>query len=199
MPRQRNDVRALIAQEAARVLAEDGISDFGLAKRKAAARQGVRDLHNNLPTNIEIERALIERQRLFGGAGRDDRLRELRAAALKAMRLLARYEPRLVGPVLTGTATEHSDVQLHLFADDVAAVAIDLMGRGIPFEQVERRMKRVAGGWVAVPAYRFVAGDVTVEVAVFAYDAMREAPASAVDGRPMRRAALREVESLLAG
>jgi hypothetical protein len=197
MARTRNDVRTLIAEEAARVLAEDGIRDYGQAKRKAAARFGVRDLHNNLPTNVEVEQALVGRQRLFGSAGRVDRLRELRTAALSAMRLLKRYEPRLVGPVLVGTATEHSDVQLHIFADGSEQVAIDLMGRGIPFEQLERRMKRVSGGPLLVPVYRFMAGDVTVEAAVFGPDAIREAPASAVDGRPMRRANAREVEGLL--
>jgi hypothetical protein len=197
MPKQRNDVRNLIAQEAARVIAEEGVRDYLLAKRKAAARHGVRDLHKNLPTNVEIEAALVERQRLFGGAGREDRLRELRGAALAAMRMLARYEPRLVGPVLAGTATLHSDVQLHLFSDSVEQVAIDLMAKGIPFEQVERRTRRVNGDWRQVPAYRFVAGDIAVEATVFPYDDIREAPASSLDGRPMRRAGVREVEGLL--
>lgn len=195
---ERNDLRVLLAQEAARVIAEDGVRDHQLAKRKAAARLGVRDLHGNLPTNAEIEAALEERQRIFGGAAHDGTVRRLRQAALDAMRSFADYEPRLVGPVLAGTASAHTDVQLHLFCDSPERVSLLLMERGIPHEQVERRVKRRSGEPRQLPAYRFVAGEVAFEVVVFPYDDIREAPASAIDGKPMRRASLRDVEALLA-
>ena len=120
---QRNDLRVLLAQEAARVIGEEGVRDYQLAKRKAASRLGVRDLHGNLPTNGEIEAALVERQRIFGGAAHDGNLRRLRGAALDAMRWFAPFEPRLVGPVLVGTATPHTDVQLHVFCDSTERIA----------------------------------------------------------------------------
>jgi hypothetical protein len=193
----RNELRVVIAQEAARAIAEDGVRDYSLAKRKAAARLGVRDLHGNLPTNVEVEAALEERQRLFGGPDHDGSLVRLRRAAAAAMRLFDGFEPRLVGPVLTGTATAHDDVQLHLFCDSPERISIMLMERGIPHQELARRMRRVGGEpWVA-PAFRFIAGEVTVDAVVFPYDGLREAPASAIDGRPMRRAGLREVEELL--
>jgi hypothetical protein len=194
----RNDLRVVIAQEAARTIAEDGVRDYQLAKRKAAARLGVRDLHGNLPSNTEIEAALEERQRLFGGSAHDAGLAKLRRAALEAMRLFAAFEPRLVGPVLAGTATEHDAVQLHLFCDTPERVSIMLLELGIPHEELERRIKRVGGDFVGVPSFRFVAGEVAVEAVVFAYDGLREPPASLIDGRPMRRANAREVEELLA-
>jgi hypothetical protein len=114
------------------------------------------------------------------------------------MRSFAAFEPRLVGPVLTGTATEHNDVQLHLYCDSPERIAILLLERAIPHEQVERRIKRMSGEHRAVPAFRFVAGEVTFEVQVFPYDDIREAPASSIDGKPMRRASLKDVEALLA-
>ena len=191
-----NDLRVVIAQEAARSIAEEGVRDYQLAKRKAAARLGVRDLHGNLPSNTEIEAALEERQRLFGG-GRGDDLERLRRAALQAMNLFKDFEPRLVGPVLAGTATAHDDVQLHLFSDTPERVSIMLLELGIPHEEVERRMKRRSGDHFAVPALRFLAGATTVEAVIFEYDGLREAPASAIDGKPMRRASTREVEALL--
>jgi hypothetical protein len=194
----RNDLRVMLAQEAARVIAEDGVRDYQLAKRKAAARLGVRDLHGNLPTNAEIEAALEERQRIFGGAAHDGTVRRLRQAALEAMRSFAAFEPRLVGPVLTGTATAHTDVQLHLFCDTPERIAILLLERAIPHEQVERRVRRMSGEHRQLPAFRFVAGEVAFEVLVFPYDDIREAPASLVDGKPMRRASLKDVEALLA-
>lgn len=193
----RNDLRVVIAQEAARTIAEDGVRDYQLAKRKAAARLGVRDLHGNLPSNTEIEAALEERQRLFGTVDRGDDLGRLRRAALRAMSLFKDFEPRLVGPVLSGTATAHDDVQLHLFSDTPERVSIMLLELGIPHEEVERRMKRRSGDHFAVPALRFLAGETTVEAVIFEYDGLREAPASVIDGKPMRRASLREVASLV--
>lgn len=193
----RNDLRVVIAQEAARAIAEDGVRDYQLAKRKAAARLGVRDLHGNLPSNAEIEAALEERQRLFGGSAHGAGLDRLRRAAIEAMRLFADFEPRLVGPVLTGTATAHDAVQLHLFCDTPERVSMMLLERSIPHEEVERRAKRSSGEFDPVPGFRFLAGTVAVEAVVFDYDGLREAPASLIDGRPMRRASLREVEALL--
>lgn len=195
---ERNDLRVLLAQEAARVIAEDGVRDHQLAKRKAAARLGVRDLHGNLPTNAEIEAALEERQRIFGGVAHDGTVRRLRQAALEAMRSFAEHEPRLVGPVLAGTATEHSDVQLHLFCDSPERIAIQLLERDIPHQQVERRVRRMSGEHRTLPAFRFVAGEVAFEVMVFPFDDIREAPASAIDGRPMRRASAKDLAALLA-
>ena len=194
-----NDLRVVIAQEAARSIAEEGVRDYQLAKRKAAARLGVRDLHGNLPSNSEIEAALEERQRLFGGSDHDAGLARLRRAALEAMRLFEGFEPRLVGPVLAGTATEHDAVQLHLFCDTPERVSSMLLELGIPHEELERRLKRLSGDFVAAPAFRFLAGAVAVEAVVFDYDGLREPPASLIDGKPMRRASLRDVEALLAG
>ncbi|HWP94579.1 MAG TPA: hypothetical protein VNL72_02445 [Gammaproteobacteria bacterium] len=197
MSRQRNDLRRLLAQEAARIIALEGVRDFLAAKRKAAARLGVRNQSHTVPTNVEIEAALVEYQRLFHADTQGARLRTLREAAHRAMRLFERFEPRLVGSVLNGTATVHASVELHLFVDGAEQVALHLMQREIPFETVERRLKRVAGDYLTCPAYRFLAGDVTIEAVVFPYDAIREAPASAVDGRPMRRATIRDLEALL--
>src|SRR5256885_10534745 len=112
-------LRRALAQEAARLMAEHGIRDFLVAKRKAAERFGVVDGAALLPKNREIESALAEYQRLFGGASHLQALRAQRHAALSAMRYLREFSPRLVGPVLSGTATLHTEVQLHLFADRV--------------------------------------------------------------------------------
>jgi len=116
-PGRSENLRRALAQEAARIMAEHGIRDFFVAKKKAAERLGVSDGSAVLPKNTEIETALVEYQRLFGGESHTESLYAQRRAALSAMRYLHEFEPRLVGPVLTGTATEHSDVQLHLFTD----------------------------------------------------------------------------------
>ena len=190
-------MRQLVTQEAARIMAEEAISDYLVAKRKAAERLGAPDTRN-LPTNREIQDALIDHQRLFGGAGRPALLRRLRQVAVEAVASLRRFEPRLVGSVLHGTATEHSDVNLHVFAETPEEVAFFLMDQGIPYEVVERRFRFGREEPVGVPAYRFVAGDVPVELAVFSVNGLREAPRSRIDGQPMVRAALGAVREQLA-
>jgi predicted nucleotidyltransferase len=190
------DMRRALAQEAARIMAEHGIEDFLQAKRKAADRLGVNDV-SVLPKNIEIEAALRAHQRLFGRESHDHSLREQRRIALKTMRVLAEFNPRLVGSVLNGTATEYSDINLHLFADASETVAIRLLDMGMPHEFYERRVKMDAERSVNYPALRFEANGRTVDATVFPIDGIRQSPSSPVDGRPMKRADAREVSQLI--
>jgi hypothetical protein len=188
--------RLRIAQEAARLMADEGIHDFAAAKRKAVDRLGLAGLRN-LPGNLEIEQALIAHQQLFRSATQPQRLRHLRQVALDAMREFAAFHPRLVGPVLAGTADAHSPVQLHLFADTPEQLDLFLMERRIPYEWDARVVRLAADRPERLPVCRFTAGDVVVEMTVFPVDGLRQAPLSPVDGRPMRRLPLQGVEELL--
>lgn len=199
MPRRsaRADLlRQAIAREAARLMIEHGHEDYGIAKRKAAERFGVIDLAV-LPKNTEIEEALAEHQRLFVCEAHASELCAMRSVAIDAMRLLAEFEPRLVGPLLTGTATAHNDITLHLFVDTPESVAVRLIDRGIRHEVSERRFRVQRDEFEAYPAVRFSAGQHEVDATIFPRDGIRQAPSSPVDGRPMRRATLAEVEGLL--
>jgi hypothetical protein len=192
-----DNLRRALAQEAARIMAEHGIRDFLVAKRKAAERLGVTDGAALLPKNAEIEAALAEYQRLFGGATHLESLHAQRRAALSAMRYLSEFEPRLVGAVLSGTATEHAEVQLHLFAERAESVTLKLLDQGIPHEVTEKRVKLNPERVRAFPGVRFQMEDQPIEATVFPTDGIRQAPVSPVDGRPMRRANAFEVEALL--
>jgi hypothetical protein len=196
-PNPRADLlRQAVAEEAARIMREQGVDDFLLAKRKAAERLGVTDA-SILPRNTEIEAALVAHQRLFAADRHEAGLASLRRSALEAMRLLSDFQPRLVGPVLTGTASPHSEINLHLFTESAEAVSIRLEERGVPHEVLERRLRYERDRTVSYPALRFVAGRQTVDAVVFPLDGIRQAPCSPVDGKPMRRANLAEVEALL--
>ncbi len=193
----RNDnLRRALAQEAARLMAQHGIHDFGTAKRKAAERLAVADA-SALPRNVEIEQALAEYQRLFDRNGHELNLEALRRTALQAMHTLSRFEPRLVGAVLSGTATEHADIQLHLFTDQPENVALELIERGVAHEITERRVRFTADRIRAYPGLRFALQDRRIEATVFPQDGIRQAPISPVDGRPMRRAGAAEIQDLL--
>src|ERR1700692_2275423 len=134
------NLRLAPAQEAARAMPEHGIRDFLAAKRKAAERFGVVD-SAVLPKNTEIEAALAQYQRLFAAEAHAESRLTQRRAALRALRCLADFAPRLVGSVLSGTATAHCDVQLHVFADTAEAVLINLMDRSIPHAAPERGVR----------------------------------------------------------
>jgi hypothetical protein len=116
--------------------------------------------------------------------------------AIEAMRLLEKFEPRLVGPVLTGTATEHADIQIHVFSDSAESVYFHLFDHHIAHEVIERRVKMNAERQLSVPGLRIEQGPDSVEVLIFARDGIRQAPVSPVDGRPMRRANLGDVLDL---
>jgi hypothetical protein len=177
-------------------MSEHGIRDFLTAKRKAAERFGVVD-GSVLPRNTEIEDALAEYQRLFGGSRHTQSIAAQRSAALSAMQMLSDFEPRLVGPVLAGTATEHNDIQLHLFAEQPESITFRLMDLGIDHEVVERRVRFGSDRVVAYPGVHFELEDHGIDATVFPVDGIRQAPVSPVDGKPMRRIDAEELEVLL--
>jgi hypothetical protein len=191
-----DNLRQAIAQEAARLMIDHGHEDYGTAKRKAAERLGVTD-QAALPKNTEIEEAIAGHQRLFVPEAHASELAEMRSAAAEAMRLLAAFEPRLVGPLLSGTATPHNDITLHLFADTPETVAVRLIDRGIRHEFAERRFRTQRDEVEAYPAVRFTAGSHEVYATILPKDGIRQAPPGPVDGKPMRRATLAEVEGLI--
>ncbi len=191
-------MRQRIAQEAARLMAEHGISDYYAAKRKASHQLGAPDTRN-MPGNEEVEQALGDYQRLFQSEHHPRQLRMLREAAAEAMRLLAPFQPRLVGSVLSGTAPAHADINLHLFTDAPEEVGVLLLGRNIPYETDTRPLR--TGQDMApehFPLYRFVAGEVVICLTVFPVSGLRQAPRSPVDGHAMRRLPLKGLLQLLA-
>jgi hypothetical protein len=194
-PTRADHLRSAVAQEAARLMAEHGIQDYLVAKRKAAERYGVVE-GSFLPKNVEIEAALAAHQRLFSGDKHTDSLQQQRRVALQAMQLLAKFEPRLVGAVLNGTATEFTDIQLHVFSDSPENVYLHLMDKRYEYEVFERKLRMTPERQVTVPSVRFEMGNEIVEAFVFPTDGIRQAPISPVDGKPMRRAGAGEVADL---
>ena len=196
LPTRGDHLKAAIAQEAARLMAEHGIQDYEKAKRKAAERYGVYD-GALLPRNVEIEAALASYQRLFGGREHEENLRRLREVAVKAMRLLSAFEPRLVGAVLRGTATAHSDVELHVFSESMEAVCIALLDRNVSYDVIGSENKPSSGRKTISPVMQFHVGVQTVNANVFSTAGMRQAPQSPVDGRPVERMALPTLVDLI--
>ena len=133
-------LRRHIAGAAARLMAEDGIADYGLAKRKAARQLGA-STTDGLPSNEEVEEALRAYQSLYQEEEHPERLRQLRQSALDIMDLLRDFEPCLTGAVLDGTAGRHAAIELDLFADSSKDVEIMLLSTQIPYriDDIPRR------------------------------------------------------------
>jgi len=189
-------VRRRIALEAARLMTESGLRDFRQAKLKAAERLGIFD-ELSLPKNSEIDDALREHQRLFGGDAQARTLRRLREVAREAMRFFAPHEPRLVGAVLEGTADEHSAVCLHLYSDQPRDIEAFLQERGIPYEEQLRRLRVDRETARDFPVILFSADDAAIDLTLLPYDLLRQAPLDRVSEKPMQRASLSALEVML--
>ena len=189
-------MRSRIAAVAARIMAEDGVDDFALAKRKAARQLGAEDTRA-LPRNDEVEAELRAYQSLYQGDEQRERIRELRARALEAMRLLEPFRPYLSGPVLKGTAGRYSDIDLQLFTDDSKAVELFLLNRNIPYEVFQQR--HFAGDQPrAVSVLKLDWKGIALNVAVYGSNDERGMLRTTPVGRPMERAGIQAVAQLLA-
>ena len=198
MPREsgRNDRRSRIAHLAARLMAQDGIEDYALAKRKAARQAGTPDTRE-LPTNEEIDAELKTYQQIYLREEHGHRLRELRAIALRAMQELAQFDPHLTGSVLNGNAGKYADINLQLYTDNAKAVELFLIDRGIPYRAAQSRLYAGTDPQI-VPVYTVVDDGTEIELTVLTTRDLRGPVRTSLEGKAIERARLPVVEQLLA-
>src|SRR6476620_9448554 len=194
---RQTDMRARIAAAAARLMAEDGIDDFALAKRKAARQLGAADTHA-LPRNDEIEAELRAYRSLYQADEHPHLIDELRRVAFEVMRELERFSPYLTGPVLSGLAGPYAEIDLQLFPDSAKEVEIFLLDRGVPFTTSEAR--RYSGDRArAVSLISLEWQGVPVRLSVFDPRDERVALKTSQVGRTMDRAGINEVSAIVSG
>ncbi|HEY7743154.1 MAG TPA: hypothetical protein VIA19_08910 [Burkholderiales bacterium] len=192
----RNDRRSHIAYLAARLMAEDGIEDYALAKRKAARQAGEPDTRE-LPGNEEIDEALRTYRQIYHPEAHRERWRGLLETAVRAMRELARFNPYLTGSVLNGNAGKYADVNLQLFTDNEKAVELYLIDRGIPYRTAQSRL--YSGDEMrTVPVYTVSDQGIDIELTVLSMLDLRGPLRTSPDGKSIERAKLLAVEQLLA-
>jgi len=134
-------MRIAIASTAARLMAEDGINDFVVAKRKAVQNLGLPD-STQLPENTEVEAELRLYQRLFQDEEQIARVDSLRQRASEIMTLVQRFNPYLTGSVLDGTAGRYAEIDIQLFTDSAKDVEIFLLNQQIDYEHSVPRSDR---------------------------------------------------------
>lgn len=197
-------LRQLIAQSAARMMAEDGISDYAYAKKKAGRQVGASD-NDVLPSNAEVEEELKLYNALFLSEEQPENLRELRKNALFTMKLLEKFNPYLTGSVLDGTAGLGSETHIHLFADSLKEVEMFLLNQDIPFETNEKSYRVINDGKrdkkgdhrKKVPVFSLEMSTGVIKLSVFEVDEIRIATKRAADGSNAERATIADVKSLL--
>jgi hypothetical protein len=194
--RKDQQMRLRLAQEAARILIDSGSRDFALAKRKAAEHLSAHDTRQ-MPSNLEIEQAVAEYQRLFRSNSQPQHLQQLREDAYEAMQFFYDFEPRLVGPVLTGTADINTAISLHVFTDTPEEISLLLLERHIPFETGDKRLRLREDSYQSFPMVSFLVRQNRIEVIIFPVSKRVPTPLSPVNGRPVQRANLESVEILL--
>src|SRR5688572_1682937 len=189
-------MRARIAAAAARIMAEDGIDDFALAKRKAARQLGATHTQA-LPGNDEIEAELEAYRELYQADEHPLRIAELRKVALDAMRALERFTPYLTGAVLKGSAGPYAEIELQLFPESAKELEIFLLERNIAFTTREGR--RYSGDRArAVSVFSLTWQGTPVKLSVFDPRDERLALKTSVAGKVTERAGIAEVGALLA-
>src|SRR5437762_5868006 len=190
-------LRQAIALEAARLMYERTESEYYTAKRKAAkrvCRQQVKP--EDLPSNAEIREQIQLFARLHEGAKRTQHLREMRLEALRLMRILRAFRPRLIGSVMTGHVRKGSDIDIHVFTDSLGLVTDLLEGEGYQYD-VERKQV-VKHNESRLFTHIHIFDRFNFELTVYAEDKAHYVFKSSITGKAIERASIAELEALIA-
>jgi len=205
MARENQDhIRQMIAQQAARMMAEDGINDFAYAKKKAGKQLGVSEA-SVLPTNAEIEEEIRLYHEIYNADEQPLELEKLRKAALITMQLFERFNPHLTGSVLDGTAGKFAQTNIHLFADSAKEVEMFLLNMQIPFESSEKSYRlsdkpskdKKEKVRKTVPVFTLETELGVQKLSVFDVDDLRIATKRTSDGGNAERADVADLQLLL--
>jgi hypothetical protein len=201
----RQQLRQLIAQRAAQMMADEGISDYAYAKKKAGRQLGVLDV-NCLPSNGEVEEEIKLYHEIYHSEEQPENLRQLRSDALGVMHLLERFHPHLTGPVLDGTAGRYAEIHIFLFADSLKEVEIFLLNRQLPYETSEKAYRlhndkrspdRKGTDRKKTPVLTLEGAHGPVKLSVFDFDDMRTATKHTGNGGNSSKAGIADVQALL--
>jgi hypothetical protein len=198
-------LRQQIAQKAARIMAEEGVSDYAFAKKKAGRQMGMAEL-DCLPTNAEIEEEIKLYHEIYHADDQPEALRLLRSDALTVMQMLEKFNPHLTGPVLDGTAGRYAETSIHLFADSIKEVEMFLLNSQVPYKTDEksyrvnndkRSFDKKGGERKKVPVFTLEGPNGLIKLSVFEIDDARQPTKHNANGGNAVRANLANVKALV--
>ena len=194
MPKSASRLRRSLRYEAARIMADEGVRDFRIAKEKACSRLGV-STHRSIPTNLEIENALEEQLSIFT-TNRDAERKRYLETALSIMDLVSEYSPKLTGAAVTGVITSVRPVEVHVFPSTVEEVCVLLYEAEVPYDQIEKRKRFAGKRFENIPGFEWTVAEVDVELFCFLPE-MPYPPLSSITGKPIRSVSRKKVKRLL--
>lgn len=197
--KKEDKVRQMIAQEAARLMYEEGINEYRDAKRKAAKHFGtekVLSLGSHLPSNAEIHEELQRLIGLYEEKVLPERLLHMRILALRYMEILEPFSPDLVGSVLGGAVTERSDIDLHLFAESIEEVEVYLKEKGITFEQDVVTIRR-GGEFFEYPHIYIEDEGTVIECSIYPPEDIHKRSKSSITGRAIERVDAKKLRKII--
>ncbi|HPB74531.1 MAG TPA: hypothetical protein PLY96_04670 [Chromatiaceae bacterium] len=177
--------RRWLAEEAARLMAEQGIAEPERARRKVAERAGIAD-KRRWPSNEEVQEALLAYRRLFWRPEQTAAVDRQRQQALAAMRHFHRFRPRLIGSLATDYPDPSLPVRLLLAAEAVDEVVLELLNQGIRWRERQETRRFADGSRGFLPVLSFLAGDTPIELLVLPHTARSNPPLDPMDDRPER-------------
>ena len=193
---QSSKLRRQIAYHAAVMMYQRQESEYYRAKQKAAktlCKGWVKP--KDLPSNAEIREEIQQLARMLEGDQRVANLRDMRIEALRIMRILNRFRPRLIGSVLTGHIRQGSDIDLHLFSDSLEAITGELDHHGFVYDTEYKRV--VKHGERNLYKHVHIHDRFPVELTVYPTDKTSYVFKSSITGKPIERASVNELTQLL--
>jgi hypothetical protein len=189
-------IRRQVAWEAARLMYDREETEYFRAKLKAARRIAKGDFKpGDLPSNREIRDQIQAWACLHEGERRTENLRDMRLEALRMMRILRLFRPRLIGSTLTGHVRRGSDIDLHLFSDSIEAVSAVLDEEGFPYEVERKRVRK--HGEERIFVHIHIDDRFPFELTIYASDMAHYVFKSSITGKAIERASIAELEQLL--
>lgn len=169
--------------------------EYFQAKRKAARMVTGSERPSDLPSNAEIREHVQMLAEMLEGDTRKRDLQRMRLVALRFLRILRRYKPRLIGSVLTGHIRHGSDIDLHVFCDSAAVIEDLLEQEG--FEARVEQKRILKAGEERFFTHVHVQAEHAIELTVYPSDKVNFPFRSSITGKVIERADEAGVEAIL--
>ena len=163
------NIRLSIANKAAEIIMEEGITDYQYAKKKAVRYLDL-DTVDLLPSNDEIDKALLDYRLIFKAELDIELVKTIKTEALRIMKFFASFNPYFVTQLSEGLLPKYPIIQINLFSDNMKEVEYILLNNNIPFETKdfnisEKRTKKQS--LKKIPLILIERGNIPVELKIF--------------------------------
>ncbi len=188
--------KKILAQESAKIIVSQGIENFSAAKNKAAKNLNIENL-GCLPSNYEIEKCLKEHYQLFIPVTHTEYIELMRSTAIEIMDLFVDFQAYVVGPVVSGTASSSSSINIHLGSEDIYNVTQILDKNEIKYKFFDKKIKFNKKVNKVFCGLSLLYGNMIIEIVIFNSRDIKQRPLSRIDGKPIKRLKISSLKKLI--